>query len=507
MKFSALAFRLRRALLWLTLISVAAQTALAQVPLSTPSANRTGLPGASAFNGEEWLDFRQNGVRVTLPVAMAVNQVTAAQLARPISRQRILGAAAATSGNYTLFMTTAAPAAYDAVQLVMLNETNDTTNSFKATLIAPASYNDGINGLDASGAAITPTAVTWPTAQSQAISRNPRNIAGAAVSSQAAGASGTSPDLIEGRAASNIIPLASLTRTDVAGAPPLLMVRTYGTNVPAISSTGLSAFAANSLHSVDPNLFCQYVQNSDQTGAASGVAVASTAGPTNFCPAVEIIYYLRGQRIFTLADTGDSLDEGWANTGTVNGTAGLLNGWPRQFAALMRAGGTPVGFTAWHRDGFTSTRFNEKALGALIYDNGAGVTHLFIKSWSVNETGSTTASVNADLKRVDHMLDLAYANGITPILVYPWAGQAIGSGPELQVRAYIDAAKARGVATFDARAIVSADGGTTTTNLIKPSCQTLDVNGAQVDTTHINGACQAAIAAYAYSIRANWNLP
>ena len=87
----------------LVAFSCVAQPIAAQ-SLATPNPNRTGLPGAAAFSGEEWMDFRQNGQRVSLPVAMAIGQAISAStsLASQVAavgqvRPRLVGANGRTS--------------------------------------------------------------------------------------------------------------------------------------------------------------------------------------------------------------------------------------------------------------------------------------------------------------------------------------------------------------------------------------------------------------------------
>lgn len=429
-----------------------------------------------------------------------LNETVGEVLYRPTNmvRQVIAGGTQNMAGTYTAYMALAAPADYDAVQLVMSSATNDAVNPYKCTISAPARINDRVNGLDSAGSAITPTAVTWGTTSV----RNPRNPGGGAATMNAAGASGTNPTVIEGQVYSDIMPLSSLARTDTVGAKPLLFVRCYGVNLAAIQEDSLATNATNPIQGVIPEFFCAY-SGSDFTATASGVAVPPT-GQQNFCPAVEVIYYLRGQRAYGIASAGDSIDQGWCGATAVNCSAGRVDGYVHKLVRTLNAKGTPAGYTAWNRAGYYSYRFNEHALTAMLNDCAPGITHLFYKPYSVNEGGLTASQISADIRRAEFVLAQASRCGIKPILVYPWAGQGNGNAAQIAMTAFIDAAAARGVATLDARSIVN-DGGLAS-NTIKPSCLTVTNAGATVDTTHINDACQSLIAQRAFNQRRKYRI-
>lgn len=423
-----------------------------------------------------------------------------------VSRLRLLGADAQASITGTVMMCVPAPAEYDAVQIMAFRSNANATDTVRVSVMAPARFNDGVNGLDSSGNPITPTPVTWPTTQSQ----SPTGLVGSALNTLVAGATpgANSPNTPnEARAFSNVIPLASVARTDFPDRPPLFMLRLQGTNFPACASSSLSPYFTQgpSIQTVYPDIFCQYVQNADHINTASGVPVQTTLGTTNFAPGVEVIFYLRGQKIATIASTGDSIDMGWGNTTAVNISAGNMNGWSRQFAQMRRATGKPTGYCAWHRDGFWGERFTTKALNAATLDSGLGFTHLFHKVSSVNNWRSDPATVDGDIARTTSLIAQCQANGVQIVLVYPWAGQDIGGVPETKVRAYIDARRAEGVKVLDARALISAD-GSITSNAIADKYLTKTSGGATVDTTHLNALAEADIASLAMAMAASFDL-
>lgn len=417
------------------------------------------------------------------------------------ARQRVLGASAKMGGWFTVFGCYRAPAHFDAVQIVLVSPVNhDADKPIKATVMAPARFNDGVNGLDSSGAIITPTPVTWGTTQP----RNPRNPGGGAANTLLTGASGASPNEIEARAYSDIIPLSSLDRTD-GGTLPLLMVRIQGADTPGISTSGLSGVATGnaSLRAVETDHWCQYT-NGDLASATTGVTKTTDDAAARWAPGIEVIYYLRGVRVPTIAVMGDSLDMGWAQSTAANATAGFMDGWARKFARLL-AGVYPTSFVAYHRDGFTATRFQEEALGTLVGDGGAGITHLFIKPSSVNNSIGNPASVTSDLRRTGQIIEQCVALGITPILVYPWAGQDIASANGVRIRQYVDAHKAAGGLTFDVRKLISIDGSETNTS-VHASLITRKSDGSAVDFTHLNNQGHTIIANAAMAQRSKWGL-
>lgn len=477
------------------LATLSAMPAAAQTPIAVNPAV-IGLPGQSGPAGDDLIEIRgASGKRVVPATFMR-------QRPLPVSRFRVLGSSMASGvANVTFHMLVRAPAEYDAIQLVMSATSNDSTNAVKFTVAAPDAVGDSVNPT-LGGAAVTPTTVTWGTTSP----RNPRNPGGGATTVLQSGFSGTAPNTIEGVTYSDIIPLASVARTDQPGVPPLLMVREFAAANAPISTqlNNLKVGFGNPAQALLPDAMCGYISG-DVASTASGVA-APLVGAQGFCPGVEVIYYLRGQRIYTIASAGDSLDQGFCGSTAVNCSPGTIGGVTRSLAAQMTAAGNPTGFAAWHMAGQTSGNFNERALnGLMLGDCAVGVTHLFFKPWSVNE-GTGTSTIAGDLRRADHILDWAYKCGITPILVYPRAGEGMGTAPNLQTVAYIDAAKARGVPTFDGRAIVGA-GGSITTNTIRPEYLSLASDGSVVDTVHLNGAGQAALAAAAYAQRAAFNLP
>lgn len=419
------------------------------------------------------------------------------------ARHRTYGASAKMGGWITLFGCYRAPAHFDAVQIVLVSPVNhDPANPIKATVMAPARFNDGVNGLDAAGAIITPTPVTWGTTNP----RNPRNPGGGAPNTIITGASGAAPNEIEARVISDIIPLSSLNRTDVAGGLPLLMVRVQGADPPGMSTPGLSGVAVGnaSLRAVEPDHWCQYANNTDLASATAGVVKTTDDAFARWAPSIEIIYYLRGSRVVTIGCMGDSLDGGWGNVGTANGTAGLMDGWCRKFARQLSAL-YPVSFVAYQRDGFTGTRFQEEAMNALL-DGGVGLTHLFINPSSTNNNwAANPASLTADLRRTGHLIDQCVALGITPILRYHWAGQDIGSAAGIRIREYVDAHKASGGLTFDARKVVSFD-GTDTHVSINQAWITRRADNSAVDFQHLNNGGHQAVANAAFAQRGRFNL-
>jgi len=131
-----------------------------------------------------------------------------------------------------------------------------------------------------------------------------------------------------------------------------------------------------------------------------------------------------------------------------------------------------------------------------------GLTHLFVKPWSVNELANGEASAQAGISRTNQIIAMCDAKGVVPIIIQPWAGQGITSAPGLVVAAYCDQLRSDGRFVFDARAIVANP----STGNIRSEFVPRDANGASVDTTHINEAGQAAVAAYALTQCPSWGI-
>lgn len=400
---------------------------------------------------------------------------------------------------YTFHLTCRAPAHYDGVQITLHNISNSGANAFSASVCAPARANGStvsstVSGRvpqDAAGSTMSFTALTFGTTNPDD-TRNPGGGASTVLIQNVAGSVNT---LREGYAVSDYLPLSSLDRTDIVGAPPLFMLRVRGTSVGNFTATEISDLSANPFNLADPD-FCGGYWAGDQTAvSAPGAMVARSS-----CPAVTVHFFLRGSRVSSIGVAGDSLEQGWVASTTSPLTAGLIDGWPRKLVRLLNAAGSSASLTQCAQVGNYSQLSHERAYGLLL--TGA-LTHLFIKPWSVNEAADGITGIPAALSRTSRLIQLCRSKQVVPIIVRPWAGQSISSAPGLLVQTYCDNAAHSGVPVLDCRALV---GGSTTSDTILDAYVCKTSGGAAVDAVHINDAGHAAVAAAALAQRAAFGM-
>lgn len=436
------------------------------------------------------------GIEVGTGAAVLAPALPLVQLS-PLARTRVAGQVGELEAGtvFTVHTTRQAPAHFDAVQIIINGKTSSASNAFKASIAVSARYNDGYRPLTAAGVAAPFMPVTWGSA-------NPADFrsAGGASTATIQNASGSTAgvDLIEGAAASDWMPIASLDRADFPDRPPLVMVRLFGDSIPATSSPNAIVGATNPFTSVLPEFYTGYWSNNDYTASTP----AGNSINQNLWANIDIVFLLRGRVVRSIAVAGDSLEQGYVAPAAVPQFGGNINGWGRRLVAKLNSAGALASYTDLTQGGQTSFVFHNRAYTALL--NG-GLTHLFVKPWSTNEAGDGMAGVPAALRRTSQLIALAAAKGVKIILIRPWAGQSVGTPMEAAVQAYCDQAAAAGVAVMDAR-LVAGDPLQPGTNAMNPAYLSKNGAGATVDIVHLNNAGQEAISAYAFDSRAQFGL-
>jgi len=401
-----------------------------------------------------------------------------------VAQLRDYGSSANGPGTFTMHMCRRMPAEFDAIQIVLHGAASG-ANTFKAAIAPSAQFNNGWQPKDAANADQTFTAVTFGTTDRQ----NPRNPGGGAATATVTGTSGSnaSGDLIEGDIASDIISLRSLDRTDIVGAPPLLMVRVYGVSLPASNASESSAVNANPWSSVIPDFYSGY-------WATDAIATPPGAAPSqDWLPNITINCFLRGKRVYNMAVAGDSVEQGWIAATAVPQFGGNINGWGRRFAKLCNDIGVPVSYISLAHTGQKSRVFHERAINYLLTGS---LTHLFVKVWSTNESADGMASAYAAVDRCNKIIQMCLDRGVIPILVPPWGGQGDGTAMKTYVLDYIEKCKQSGILVFDPRSITDASNGT-----LRQDFKTVNSGGAVVDGTHLNSFGQDEVAMFAFRMR------
>lgn len=390
--------------------------------------------------------------------------------ASPMCAIRETGITANASIAATFTLCRRAPAHYDAVQVILHGAVSG-ANTFKVSVAPSSQFNNGWQPLNAAGAAQAFTNLTFGTTDPL----NPRNPGGGAATTTTAGTSGTNAtqDLIEGSSISDILNISSLARTDNPAADPLIFVRVFGTNAPAINVTEADTAGANPWNSAIPDFYCGYWGATDYT-----TATPPGAPSQQWLPSLTIVFWLRGKRVYTIGATGDSIEQGWIPAASVPQFGGNINGWPRRFVKLLNDNGISATLVSLSTTGAHSKLFHERAVNAIL---AGKLTHLFIKPWSVNETANGDAAVPAALARTSQLIELCHARGVVPILVQPWGGQSNGTTMRNTVDAYVAGMAASGVAVFDPRSVTDTSSGA-----LIDSMKNLNNVGAVVDSLHIN---------------------
>lgn len=408
-----------------------------------------------------------------------------------LAETRLYGGTANASGVYTMALTQRAPAEFDAVQITLLGAVSG-ANTFTAGVAPSAKFNNGWQPVDAADANRAFTAVTFGTTDINSF----RNPGGGAANTTVTGTAGSNAgqDLVEGRVISDIVPLASLARTDDPAAPPLLFLRVFGTNLPAVNLATLDAASSNPVKGVFPETYTGYWATTDYT-----TSTPPGAPTQQWMPSVQVTYFLRGKQVYVIAVAGDSIEQGWVAASAVPQFGGLLNGWGTRLVQKLNAARIPASLVSLAQSGAKARLFHEKALNAVLTGR---ITHLFIKPWSVNGVADGLAAAQLDVYRCGVIIDRCKKAGIIPVIVHNWAGQGT---PSSAIRVFVDAwvasCKASGIAVLDARTTIDAADGT-----IKPEYLTVNSGGAVVDTTHLNDAGQEAVANLAFNNRVLFKL-
>lgn len=386
----------------------------------------------------------------------------------------------------TMMIHRQAPDHFDSVQ-VTINGIANSANPIKVTVAVTDVFGNGYNPKTA-GANSTWVPVTFGTTQRQ----NPRNPGGGAteaIVSNASGSAGAPYNLIESDLVSDIIPLASLERTDIVGAKPLIHARVYGINIPCVQIGEASPISPNPWSSVLGEYYNGY-WTGDQT---TNQTVGNVSGP-NFNPAITLTFYLRGRAVYAIGAPGDSIEQGWIRPNAVPQTGGLINGWPRRLASLLnaKAGRTVATVEMMCYQGQRSGVFHERAINAIL---AGRLTHCIIKPWSVNEAPEGFASVAPALRRANHLIQLCLANNVLPLVVMPNDAQMATAAIRNAITNWCNSVAASGIRVMDFRAAMDHP---SIPFQIKPEFCTLNADGSVADTLHPNDAGQAVQGQAAY---------
>lgn len=416
---------------------------------------------------------------------------------RAVLTQRMLGVSLSGGVTGTIMQMHRAPCEFDAVQVVLRGATAHASNAFKVSVCSPAQRGNGYVALDSVGSQIVPTALTWGTTDRDNF-RNPGGGATTTILNNASGSPGTF-DVIENDVASDWLPLASANRVDTPGAPPLVLVRIYGSGWPGASWAESQSSSSNPVTQLDPDFYSGYWATADHTAAADPGGAPTQWG----MPIVELRYLARGRTGHTIGFAGDSIDQGNVPASAVPQFGANLNGWGRRLVSKLNAAGVLASHLDMTRVGDKSRLFHERAYNAIL---GRHVTHLFTKPWSVNESGDGVASIPAALQRTTRLIDLAKSKRVGITIVWPWGGQGLEtvSGAAALINSYMDNLVAAGVSVFDVRSIMNNAGDQP--QPLKDKFRVVNSGGAFIDAIHLNDVACETVANEAFGRRGEFGL-
>lgn len=445
-------------------------------------------------NGPEFI-YDETGQRVScIKNGNSVLAMPSYANKRSVVGRRFGGMTSQATGTYTMHLTMQAPAHYDAVQVTLRGISASGVNTFKVSVCNPAQKGNGYVPLDGAGATMSFVPITWGTTDED----NFRNPGGGAANTVLNNASGSLPNTqIENDVTSDWLAIRSSDRVDVTTRNPLIMIRVYGINPGASNWTQSSDISTDPLTQIDPDFYSGY-WGSDTTATAD----PGSAATQQWMPVFDVRFLLRGKVAYSIGVAGDSVDQGWIAGTAVPRFGGNMNGWAQRLVKKLNQSGVTTSFVDMTQTGSKSFVFHSKAYSAIV---NRELTHLFVKPWSVNESGDGVASVYAGITRTQQLIELCRKYNVTPIIVFPWGGQGLETPTfGTPIYEYMESLRSSGVYVFDAREIVNVSGVQPLG--LRPEMKTLDAGGAVVDSTHLNEFAQEIIANFALECSAGFSI-
>jgi len=413
---------------------------------------------------------------------------------RSVVGRRFGGMTGQATGTYTMHITMQAPAHYDAVQVTLRGTSASGVNTFKVSACNPAQKGNGYVPLDGAGSTMAFVPITWGTTDED----NFRNPGGGAANTVLNNASGSLPNTqIENDVTSDWLAIRSSDRVDVTTRNPLIMFRVYGINPGASNWTQSSNISTDPLTQIDPDFYSGF-------WGADNTATADPGSPPTqqWMPIFDVRFLLRGKVAYSIGVAGDSIDQGWIDSTAVPRFGGNMNGWAQRFVKKLNAAGITSSFVDMTQTGSKSFVFHSRAYSAIV---NRELTHLFVKPWSINESGDGVASVYAGITRTQQLIELCKKYDVVPIIVWPWGGQGMETATfGVPVYDYMSQLAESGVYIFDAREIVNIAGVQPLG--LRTEMKTVNSGGAVVDGTHLNEFAQESIANFAIECAPNFGI-
>lgn len=227
-------------------------------------------------------------------------------------------------------------------------------------------------------------------------------------------ASGTGNDIVPGMLVSNVIPVASVARSDDTTKTALLQCRSYF----AAAASGLS-LGGTDIANFNASSAANGMQFAARTPAGDATATfTSTQQPLeagSWIVPAGVIFYYPGVRSVTLAAAGDSLQKGHLTTGSATG-------WVERLANKLSTNAIEVSPCIWAWTGQTHAASISIARSVV---SNLKPNYLVFAAWSPNDASAgshTQAIFDAGLARALDLIEFCRQNGVQPVLMtaMPW---------------------------------------------------------------------------------------
>ena len=287
---------------------------------------------------------------------------------------------------------------------------------FYGVKLVYANYNTAA-AMTMDGAKVAPTAVDLTAAGNTLSWSSFVTFSGSQTATVPQAKTGAGGQIVPGIAVSDFVPVTSIARTDVVGAPYLLRVRSHVLANSIAFSIGGTHGATLNAASFNPGLkYANY--NPVDTLANLTTNVSSTLSPSSAIEPIAVIFFYSSS-VESLAAFGDSVIQGAGSAtshfaGPADRLTFLSYGTSRQISAASFASSG-------------QTTLDSNATLKNYINAGATPTYVLFKSWSVND-GLTQALVDKSWASVVDTLEFLRQKSITPVLLtapptsgVPWA--------------------------------------------------------------------------------------
>jgi hypothetical protein len=372
--------------------------------------------------------------------------------ASPAGAQKVFGGAGTAVGSGTTVVTQHwAEASFSAVQLIYGNWGASTWNVDIAKVAAsPTHLNDGTG--------LTPVAVTFTDSGTTVVPVSPY---------------GSGNNIVPGLLVSDVIPIASVARTDTPANKRLLLHRVYAAGAQSAVS-GADQVAWNALWTTRQS--GSRVPSGDQVTGWQAWAPVENAGSGWIQPAA--VRFLYDVPSVTIAVCGDSLDRGQATTAS-------SSAWLVRTCYAMSTPARIVSPLNMAWSGQTHTASAKMAKQAI---NNLKPNILVIPAWSPNDSAASQAIMDLAWSETLEIIEYGRQRGVQVWVRTSGPVNSYSTADDARIKA--QNTRVRGLSGR----ILVLDHASIIENPINPSQIRSEYNSG--DGLHYNDACHSALASY-----------